>query len=247
MYAFAKISLPVVGLCLLLGSACASSTGANPSAATTPPATGRTVPSAPRVADPEPSRAADLASAKRAVMTTAVLGKPWVQPAKVNTSGGKATEACPGEPALVTLAPARASAVATFTRGAARGASIARFTVETVSDQGRRYREAWTRTARSCAQFKDATGLYVVTSLEGPTSVPGADDVLSRAERVYYDRAHRQLAYARHFVSARVDRVISTVEYDFLTPKSDPKARDFTPARQLLELQLSRTQREFGN
>jgi hypothetical protein len=180
-------------------------------------------------------------------MTTTVLGKPWVQPDKVNTAGGKATEACPGQASLATLAPARASAVASFTRGRERGASIARFTVATVSDQGRRYRAAWVRTAKACAAFRDASGLYVVTSLEGPKRIAGADDVVSRAERVYHDRDHRQLAYARHFISARVGRVISSVEYDFLTPKSDPRARDFTTARRLLDLQLRRTGGAFGD
>jgi hypothetical protein len=193
----------------------------------------------------QPTKAQDLAATKRAVMTTSALGKPWLQPKKVNTSGGKATEACPGQPALTVLAPPRTTATTAFTRGAKRGASIASFTVITVTDNGVQHRTAWRQTIKACARFKDATGLHVVTTLEGPRRIAGADDVVSRAERVYYDAKHRQLAYARHFISARTGRAISTVELDFLTHKSDPTAQDFRPTEKLLALQLARTKAAF--
>ena len=194
-----------------------------------------------------PTKAQDLAAAKKSAMTTSVLGKPWVAPKKVNTSGGKANEACPGKPALDVLAPPRVRWITSFTRGTKPGASIARYTVVTVTDAGTAHRAAWSRTAKVCKTFKDASGLYVVTALEGPTTAPGADDVVSRNERVYYDAKHRRLAYARHFISARTGRAITTLEYDFLTPKADPEATDFTPAQALLALQLPRTRTAFPN
>ena len=39
----------------------------------------------------------------------------------------------------------------------------------------------------------------------------------SRAERIYYDKAHKKLAYARHTVVARSGRVVTYVSYAFLT------------------------------
>ena len=45
-------------------------------------------------------------------------------------------------------------------------------------------------------------------SEEGPTAADNADEVvLSRAERIYYDKAHKKLAYARHAVAVRTGRV----------------------------------------
>ena len=192
-----------------------------------------------------PTKAQDLAAAKQSAMTASVLGKPWVAPKKVNTSGGKANEACPGKPALDVLAPPRVRWITSFTRGTKPGASIARFTVVTVPDAGTAHRAAWARTAKACKTYQDAAGLYVVTALEGPTTASGADDAVSRTERVYYDADHRRLAYARHFISARTGRAITTLEYDFLAPKSDPRAKDFTPAQALLALQLPRTRTAF--
>ncbi|MET1004324.1 MAG: hypothetical protein ABWX96_02180 [Propionibacteriaceae bacterium] len=243
MRTFRTCSLAVL-ICLSGAAACSGSPDAASEAAPAPPPPAAATTTSPTPV--QPSKSDDVASAKRAVMTTTALGTPWVQPKKVNTTG-QANEACPGKPALETLAPARASAVATFTRGKARGASIARFTVATVTDQGVAHRSAWARTVKSCATFKDASGLYVVTSTEGPKTLAGTDDVVSRAERIYYDSDHKKLAYARHFISARIDRTISTVEYDFLTTTSDPKAKDFTTTQKLLTLQLTRTKAEFAS
>jgi hypothetical protein len=184
---------------------------------------------------------------RRAVMSTATLGRPWVQPKAVATTKGKAAEACPGQPSIQSLAPVRVGAVTSFTRGRARGASIARFSVQTVSDQGVAFHAAWYRTAKACAAFRDSSKFYVVTSAEGPTRLAGTDDVVSRTERIYYDAKHHHLAYARHFITARTGRALSSVEYDFLTSKSDPQAKDFSTAQHLLTLQLTRTRSVFSS
>jgi hypothetical protein len=244
MNAIAKYCLPVLSAGLIALTGCSGTDAAPPAAVVVPPPSTTAASTTPA---PAPTRAQDLVKVKRAVMTTQALGKPWLQPKKVNTSGGKATEACPGRPAVTVLAPPRATTTTAFTRGAKPGSSIASFTVTTVTDQGAKHRAAWRRTVKACAEFKDASGLYVVTTLEGPQQLAGADDVVSRAERVYYDARHRKLAYARHFISARTGRAISTVEHDFLASKSDPSAQDFTPTTKLLALQLARTKAAFAD
>ena len=78
-------------------------------------------------------------------------------------------------------------------------------------------------------------------TVEGPTSADNADEILhSRAERIYYDKAHKKLAYARHTVVARTGRVVTYVSYAFLTTKNDPGAKDFSRASRLLEIQLAK-------
>ncbi len=246
MNAIAKHCLPVLSVGLIALAGC-SNTDAGPPAAVVAPPPSSSATSTPPPTVAQPTKAQDLARLKRAVMTTGALGKPWLQPKKVNTSGGKGAESCPGKPAVSVLAPPHAAAAAAFTQGAKPGASIASFTVTTVNDEGVQHRAAWRRTAKACAEFEDPSGLHVVTTLEGPRRIVGADDVVSRAERVYYDAKHRKLAYARHFISARTGRAISTVEYDFLAPKSDPNAEDFSPTGKLLALQLARTAAAFAD
>lgn len=242
----------VIGLCaasVLVVSGCGAATTQGPPTAVLTPAPPSQATQSPSVvaAPVVATKAEDLAAAKRALVTPAVLGKPWLEPKKVNTTKGKADEACPGTPALTKVAPLRVNVVAAFTRGKAPGASIARFSVGTVvPGGGDTFRKGWQRTYQGCATFKDSAGLYVVTSLEGPTSIVGADDVLSRAERLYYDPQHKKLAYARHVVAAVTGRSISSVEYSFLTSKSDPQAKDFTVAQQLLAQQLTRTTAAFA-
>lgn len=247
--------LPVIGLCLATLAACGGSPGAAPGAAVSAPSVPASEPTkaatsatrSPRAAVSEPSKADDLAQLKRALITPTDLGKPWVQPKQVAHTKGKAAEACPGKPSLATLAPARAGAGAAFTHGTVRGASIANFSVFTMSDQGAKFRTAWSQTIKACAAFQDTAKLYVVTTAEGPRSLPGTDEVLSRRERLYYDASHTKLAYARHYIVARTGRVLSEVEYDFLTPKSDPTGKDFTPAQKLLALQLTKTKSTFSD
>ena len=106
---------------------------------------------------------------------------------------------------------------------------------------------AYAESTKACRTFKDANKLYVVYSLEGPTSADGADEVLfSRAERLYYDKAHKKLAYARHTVVTRTGRVVTYVSYAFLTTKKDPGAKDFSRTSRLLEIQLAKVASTFS-
>ena len=86
----------------------------------------------------------------------------------------------------------------------------------------------------------------MVYSEEGPTAADNADEIVtSRAERIYYDKAHKKLAYARHTVVARSGRVVTYVSYAFLTTKQDPKATDFTRTQRLLDIQLAKVTKDF--
>jgi len=106
---------------------------------------------------------------------------------------------------------------------------------------------AYAESTKACRTFKDANKLYVVYSLEGPTSADGADEVLfSRAERLYYDKAHKKLAYARHTVVVRTGRVVTYVSYAFLTTKQDPGAKDFSRTSRLLEIQSAKVASTFA-
>ena len=87
----------------------------------------------------------------------------------------------------------------------------------------------------------DGSGFHVVRSVEGPASVSGADEVLGTwAERIYYDKAHKKLAYARHYLVLRTGDVVTYVSYAFLTEKKDPKAEDFSRTTALAERQLTK-------
>jgi len=72
-----------------------------------------------------------------------------------------------------------------------------------------------------------------VRTAEGPTSLEPADEVIAAwAERIYYDKAHRQLAYTRHVVVSRTERVVTYVEYAFLLVPADPQAKVVRPGRE---------------
>ncbi len=234
------VSLFVVCLCATATVACggadASPAASSPSAASKSP-----------TASPGPTKAQDLALIKKALVTADEVGKPWIKPKAVSNAGGKATEACPGRPSAITLAPPLAISSVGLTQGKQRGASIGSFTILTFSDDTglAKYRAAWSRTISACAHFKDASSLYVVTVQEGPKAVAGADQTVSRVERLFYDAKHKKLAYARHYIGGSTGRVLTLVEYDFLTPTNDPTAKNFAPVTALLTKQLTKTKATF--
>lgn len=238
--------LLVVCACAVVTACSSNPPGAPPVSASSAPSVQAPSAPSPTPVAPPPTTAQDLASAKRALLTARDLGKPWVQPKTVSTVGGKKDESCPGKPSVVALAPPAASATVRLTKGSRSGAGIGSFTVSTLPEGGARtYRAAWASMVKNCASFVDAAKFSVVVSSEGPTTIKRADEVLARTERIYYDRSHRQLAYARHVVSARTGRVVSTVEYAFLTTRSDPGAKNFAPVIALLEKQLAKTSATF--
>jgi hypothetical protein len=85
-----------------------------------------------------------------------------------------------------------------LTEGKGTGVNIGTFWLSTLPTEGRgEVKTAYAEDTKACRTFKDANKLYVVYTAEGPTSADGADEVLySRAERLYYDKAHKKLAYA---------------------------------------------------
>lgn len=239
-----RLALVTAVLAIPTGCSGAAPESAPPAQTTAAPSTA--APASPASPSAAPRKADDERLAAKALVTAKDLGKPWIKPKSVNSTGSKG-ELCPGKPNvdghLKPLAGSRAGLV----QGKQTGANIGVFTIRTYSEPpASTFGKAWERATAACTKYKDATKLYVVTTSEGPTSVSGADETFSRAERIYYDADHKLLAYARHILAARQGRVVSEVEYAFLTTKSDPKAKDFTTTEKLLSAQLAKTSSIFG-
>jgi hypothetical protein len=217
------------------------------SPATSPSAVASTTPTA-SPSPTAPSKAEDAAALKQAIVTAADLGKPWVEPKKV-PSAGKAAEACPGKPTATEQVTTVASLRRDLTEGKGQGVNIGTFRLGTLpSEDGADLKAAFAKDNKICKTFTDANKFSVVFSEEGPTSAPNADEILmSRAERIYYDKAHKKLAYARHTIAARTGRVVTYVSYAFLTTKADPTAKDFARATKLLDTQLTKVTKTFAS
>ena len=195
-----------------------------------------------------PSKADDSAALKKALVTAADLGKPWVKVDKAPNTGGKSDEECPGHPSTVNKLTSVGSAKRDLTEGNGTGVNIGSFRLGTLpTEDANEVKAAYSQDTTACRTFKDASGLFNVYTVEGPTSAANADEILhSRAERIYYDKAHKKLAYARHTVVARTGRVVTYVSYAFLTTKNDPGAKDFSRASRLLEIQLAKVASTFS-
>ena len=203
---------------------------------------------APTSSPPKRTQAQDTADLKKVLVTSRDLGVPWIQPKSVATSGGKKGEVCPGHSSAVAKVPPRAAVQANFTEGKGAGKNIATFELSTLTgEESSALKAAYISDQRACARYKDASGLYVVRSLEGPSSVTGADEVVgSWTERIYYDKSHKNLAYARHNLVARSGHVVTYLSYAFLTVKKDPEAKDFARATRLLAIQLMKNAKVFS-
>ena len=233
--------------CLLVAvfgvlAGCGADTASDPAAASAAPSA---TPSESPSASPEP-KALNAADLKKGLVTADDLGAPWVQPKSVATAGRKG-EICPGQQSADKEVLSGASAKADFTEGEGAGKNIATFHLSTLAGEDAGALEAaYAEDHKACAEYKDGAGLYVVRSEEGPESVPNAEElVASWAERVYYDKSHKKLAYARHYLVARTGQLVTYVSYAFLTTKEDPKAKDFTRASELLAIQLSKNAKVF--
>lgn len=234
----------LVGLLVVLGTllgACGAATPDAPAAAPPPSPTTSTSPVTRATASP-PVPAPTAAELKKALITARDLGEPWVQPKSVATSKGKKGELCPGHVSATTKVPARPAVSANFTEGKGDGRNIASFELSTANDaQSIALRSAYAKDQKACARYVDGSGFHVVRSVEGPVSVTGADEVLGTwAERIYYDKAHKELAYARHYLVLRTGDVVTYVSYAFLTEKGDPTAKDFSSTTKLAGRQLTK-------
>ena len=69
----------------------------------------------------------------------------------------------------------------------------------------------------------------------------GADEVVaSWAQRIYTDKAHKNLVYFDHTVITRTGRSFSNVSYGFQA-SNNSKDKDFGPITQLVEMQVAKT------
>ncbi len=241
----------LAGQALLLGMVAAACT---PSPSTAPPAPPPAAATATSQASSTPSpsptartKAQDAADVKKALVRARDLGSPWTQPKTVSTVKGKKGEICPGQTSAVDEDSLTAGRTVNLTEGKGAGKNIATFSVNTLADENDdTLGSAYEQDQKACARYKDGSGLFVVRSTEGPESVDGVPLVTSGAERIYYDKSHNQLAYARHYLVARQGRVVTYLSYAFLTVKKDPKAKDFSRASALLDVQLAKNARVFA-
>ena len=229
----------------LVGCGADSATG--PDGASSAPSTTLSQPPASPSSPSARPKTLDAAELKKGLVTSRDLGAPWVQPKSVTTSGSKG-EVCPGHQSTATKVLSKAAAQANFTEGKGAGKNIATFHLSTLPGQdSTALKAAYAADQRACAKYKDATGFYVVRSLEGPSSVANADELVAGwSERIYHDKSHKKLAYARHFLVVRTDQLVTYVAYAFLTTKKDPDAKDFTRTSDLLAVQLKKNAKVFS-
>ena len=238
--------------CLLLVlcgalAACGESSTTDPAGASAAPSTALSQPPAsPSTASARP-KTPSTAELKKALVTSRDLAAPWIQPKSVTSAGSKG-EVCPGHRSATTKVLSSAAARADFTEGKGAGKNIASFSLSTLPGaDSSGLKAAYATDQKVCAAYKDATGFYVVRSVEGPSSVTHADElVVSFSERIYYDKSHKKLAYARHYLVARTGQLVTYLSYAFLTTKKDPNAKDFGRATDLLAVQLRKNAKVFG-
>lgn len=220
----------------------AASSTSVPAATPSPSPTASTAPS-PSATTPV-RREPDPATVRKALVTAADLGRPWVE----IDSPPDTDEACPGERSAVGRLAFRAAARRDLTRGAGELVNGASFRLAGLAGlDAADVRAAWATDTRACHQHTDADDYSVEYRAVEPAEVRGADEVLHRrVERVYFDRGDDEPAYARHTLVVRTGRVVATVTYSFLTSEADPEAKDFGPATKLLQTQLGKVEKTLA-
>ena len=240
----------LVGQVLLLSCALA---GCSSSPSTAPPDSPPAAPTSasPAADTPSPSpsartKAQDAADVKKALVSASDLGSPWTRPKTVSRVKAKKDEVCPGHVSKASEVKFTADARVDLTEGKGAGKNIATFGLSTLADEDdSTLVAAYEQDHEECASYKDGSGLFVVRTAEGPDSVDGTPVLAGWAERIYYDKSHKKLAYARHYLVTRQGRVVTFFSYAFLTEKKDPKAKDFGRASRLLEEQLAKNTQVF--
>jgi hypothetical protein len=198
--------------------------------------------SASAVPQPSPDRRRDQAAVRKALVSAADLGRPWV----AGDQEGDATEACPGRRSAIEELSFLGSGRRDLIEGRGELVNAATFDLRTLPDSdGSAVRDAWVADTKACREHADAFDYYVVLEESGPSVAKGADEIVfSRVERVYFDDSQDQLAYARQVVVARTGRVITTVRYTFLT-ENDSAADNFHGTQRLLAVQLAKVTKGF--
>src|SRR3954453_23815647 len=95
-------------LLLLAPAAACSSTGSIPTSVASAPAGDMSSTPAPSLT--ARTKAEDAADVKKALVTAADLGTPWVKPKTVSRAGGKKGEICPGHVSALRKVPFTAEA-----------------------------------------------------------------------------------------------------------------------------------------
>lgn len=195
-----------------------------------------------------PAVADDKATAKRALVTPADLGKPWIQPKKVNEAKkAEKGDLCPGQKNARTLAKARADENADLTEGGQAGAAIGSFGVRTYGfGEEQKWRDAVAAATKGCAKWKSLEKLYVTLDVVTPPQVAGADEVFAHIERIYAEAAHKTLYYVRHYYEARVGRVVVSFELAYIQPKTDPTGKNMAKSSALLAKQVAKARKAFA-
>lgn len=245
--------LSVAGLLLALTLSGCSGKAESRQAASPPATAPATTAAATQTPTPTPKATADPKQDKKILATALVtaddLGKPWVKPKTVNSNSTKKGELCPGKPRETKYLEAVALERADYTEGTKEGAAIATFSVWTLQPgKEAGLTESVRQAEKACKSYSEGTsGLFTtVTSGFGPKSMAGADEVVGRIERIYYDKKHTQLAFVRHIFYARSGRVVNGIGHAFLMPKSDPLGEDFSKAEAMLKKQLAKSTKAFS-
>ena len=229
------------GLAIALALTACGGSGGSPGAQPSPSETASPTPTLPSVGQ-------DKKLVKRAVVTAAELGKPWVQPKEVNKTKVKKGELCPGQANSMTIAPPRADDVRRLTEGTKPAAPIASFGVRAYAfGEEQKWRDAFAAADKGCASWKSAEGAHVtLETIADPPVIAGADEVLVHIERVYADKTKKTLYYVRHYWEARIGRIVATVELAYIQPKSDPTGKDLDHSAPLVVQQVAKAKATFG-
>ncbi|HVF03648.1 MAG TPA: hypothetical protein VNA20_02290 [Frankiaceae bacterium] len=222
------------------GSASTGSGADGPGGNATPSASPSPTPTLPPVA-------ADKKLVKQALVTPADLGKPWVEPKKVNQAKAAKGELCPGHKNSAARNKPRADQRRQMTKGSKPGAAIVSVAVRTYAlGTEAAWRDAFAAAAKGCKSWTAAEKTFVTLEVVTPPTVAGADEVLAHVERIYADKTKKTLYYVRHWVEARTGRVVTAFEHAFVQPKSDPTGADLTATVALVETQVAKVRTTFG-
>ena len=124
-------------------------------------------------------------------------------------SDSKKGEICPGHVSAMWKVRSTADASTDLTEGTDAGRRIASYRLRTLPDEDVSAMVTGISTdQKACARYEDASGFSIVRTVEGTTTVAGAEVVAGWAERVYYVKQH-ELAYARHYLVVRQGRVVA--------------------------------------
>src|SRR3712207_6433934 len=124
------LRLAAVSVALTLASGCGGAESPSAPAPAAGKASSAASASASAVVTPKPRKADDQRLATSALVTAKDLGKPWVKPKKVNTTG-KRGQLCPGRPSVDGALRPLARAGTSLVRGTRTGAAIGSFTIRT--------------------------------------------------------------------------------------------------------------------